>query len=246
MSEKKVFEQKAYMLFYFKDRKTFPSKKTTTDVHQKEKIVMNGTVNEPGAAKEAQLKMGQSNGSINGHKSLATVGTERNGVSPVAPKEPQMKTGPNNGPLNGHKSFGSEGNGISPVAPKEAQMETGLSNGSLNGQNSLANVNTEISGLSPVAPKETQTNTNLSNGSLNSHKSAVTDGTVKNASSTGVPEQTQKKEGPVLKSISESTSESSLKGKNGDSSVENSKPLATPVDTASKTEKAIKVNKIHS
>ncbi|KAI3803082.1 hypothetical protein L1987_31230 [Smallanthus sonchifolius] len=49
VSEKKVFEQKAYMLFYFKDKKNFPSKKATY-VRQKEKIVMNG------ATREAQMK----------------------------------------------------------------------------------------------------------------------------------------------------------------------------------------------
>ncbi|XP_024978966.1 ubiquitin carboxyl-terminal hydrolase 23 [Cynara cardunculus var. scolymus] len=90
VSEKKVFEQKAYMLFYFRDRKSFPSKKPADVVHQKEKIVMNGTLNGSSARKETQMNAGLSNRSLNAHKSLATVGAERNGFGPNVPKETQM------------------------------------------------------------------------------------------------------------------------------------------------------------
>ncbi|KVH93639.1 Peptidase C19, ubiquitin carboxyl-terminal hydrolase 2 [Cynara cardunculus var. scolymus] len=94
VSEKKVFEQKAYMLFYFRDRKSFPSKKPADVVHQKEKIVMNGTLNGSSARKETQMNAGLSNRSLNAHKSLATVGAERNGFGPNVPKETQMNNVP--------------------------------------------------------------------------------------------------------------------------------------------------------
>lgn len=153
VSEKKVFEQKAYMLFYFRDRKSFPSKKPADVVHQKEKIVMNGT------QKETQMNAGLSNGSLNAHKSLATVGAERNGFSPNVPKETQMNNGLSNGSLNAHKSLaavGTERSGFSPDAPKETQINTSLSNGSLNGHKSSATVGTLRNGFSIAAPEQTQ------------------------------------------------------------------------------------------
>ncbi|XP_076936312.1 ubiquitin carboxyl-terminal hydrolase 23-like isoform X2 [Bidens hawaiensis] len=146
VSEKKVFEQKAYMLFYFKDRKNSPTKKTV-DVHQKEKIVMNGTPNGPGAPREAQMKTGLGNGSLN---------AERNGSTSAAPKEIPTNTILSNGSSNGHMS---SVNG----APKEIATNTILGNGSSNGHTSSVN----------GAPKEIATNTILSNGSLNGHKSSV-------------------------------------------------------------------------
>lgn len=158
VSEKKVFEQKAYMLFYFRDRKSFPSKKPA-DVHQKEKIVMNGTLNGPSARKENQTNAGLSNGSLNAHKSLATVGAERNGFSPNLPKEIQMNKGLSNGSLNARKSLstvGTERSGFSPDAPKETQINTSLSNGSLSGHKSSATVGTLRNGFSVAAPEQAQ------------------------------------------------------------------------------------------
>ncbi|KAL4589899.1 hypothetical protein LXL04_002811 [Taraxacum kok-saghyz] len=81
VSEKRVFEQKAYMLFYFRDQKSFPSKKTSdVVVHQK----------------ETQMKTGLSNGSLNGQHSLTS-------VSLNAPKETEIKSILSNGSLNSQK-----------------------------------------------------------------------------------------------------------------------------------------------
>lgn len=86
VSEKKVFEQKAYMLFYFRDQKSFPSKKTSDAVvHQK----------------ETPMKI---NGSSKGQQSLASVGTERNVLSLNAPKETEIKAFLSNRLSNSHKT----------------------------------------------------------------------------------------------------------------------------------------------
>ncbi|PWA53488.1 ubiquitin specific protease domain protein [Artemisia annua] len=214
VSEKKVFEQKAYMLFYFKDRKNIPVKKTTEAAHQKEKIVMNGTPNGSSTPAEAQMKT--NNGSVNGQKSLAT----------VAQKETQMKTKFGSGLSNGHKSAATNSTINVPDAQKEAQMKTGSSNGSSNGQKSF----------SPVESKETQMNTTSSNGLPNGHNSSATVGTLSKGLTNGALEQTEKKEGLVPKSISETILESSSNSKNGDISPQ----TATPEDAATKTEKNVK------
>nr|GEV68572.1 ubiquitin carboxyl-terminal hydrolase 23 [Tanacetum cinerariifolium] len=213
VSEKKVFEQKAYMLFYFKDKKNIPVKKTTEAAHQKEKIVMNGTPNGSSTPAETQTK---TNGSVNGQKSLTT----------VAQKETQMKTIFGSGLSNGHKSSATNGTANGPVAQKEAQMKTGSTNESSNGQKSF----------SPVESKEAQMNTTSSNGLPNGHNSLATVGTLSNGLTNGSLEQTEKKEGFVPKSISETILESSSNSKNEDISPQ----TANLEDAASKTEKNVK------
>ncbi|KAM0020573.1 putative ubiquitinyl hydrolase 1 [Helianthus debilis subsp. tardiflorus] len=184
VSEKKVFEQKAYMLFYFKDRKNIPTKKAT-DVHHKDKIVMNGPLNGPGAAREAQTKTGLSNGS-----------------SLVAPKEISTNTVLSNVSINGHSSSVpvSTQNGSS--APKEAEIKTGLSDGSLNAETALVTGNGR-NGFTAIAPKRTQTDFGLCNGSLNGQKSSAAAETISNGFSNVATEATQKKQASVPKSISE-------------------------------------------
>ncbi|XP_076885044.1 uncharacterized protein LOC143534439 [Bidens hawaiensis] len=175
VSEKMVFEQKAYMLFYFKDRNNFSSKKAK-DAHQKEKIVMNGAHNGP---REAQMKAGPSNHILNAQTSLkkaADVAQQKENIvmtgapnGPSASSEAQMKTGRSSCSLNAQMSLTETAdvaqqkenivkndtpNG--PVAPAEAQMNTGLSNGTPNG---------------PGAPAGAQTNTLLGNESLSEDKS---------------------------------------------------------------------------
>lgn len=86
VSEKKVFEQKAYMLFYFRDQKSFPSKNV---VHHKEKIPMNGKLTAPIVPKETLLTPN------------APKETQR---TLIAPKETQVNAIVSNGSLNGHKS----------------------------------------------------------------------------------------------------------------------------------------------
>ncbi|KAK9060674.1 hypothetical protein SSX86_021380 [Deinandra increscens subsp. villosa] len=214
VSEKKVFEQKAYMLFYFKDRKNFPTKKTTpngpgvrrqtqmntvlsngslngqtslikaADVHLNEKIVMNGTPNGASAPKEVQMKMGLSNGSLN-----------------IAPKKIQTNTIVTNVSSNGHNSVTVSTQVNDPGAPKEAQMKTGLSSGSLSAEMSLADVGTNRNGPSPVAPENTLTKPNLSNTSLNGQKCSATLGAMRNGFSTGAAEVTQKEAASSPKSI---------------------------------------------
>ncbi|KAI3814673.1 hypothetical protein L1987_14317 [Smallanthus sonchifolius] len=179
VSEKKVFEQKAYMLFYFKDRKNFPMKKTTY-VHQKEKIVLNGTPNGPGAPKEAQMNTSLSNGALNCQKSSKM-------TTDVHQKEKIVMNGTPNGP----------------GALREVQMKTGLSDGSLNARMFLAAVGTERNGFGPVSPKKTQTNSNLNNSSSNGVKSSTIVGTMRNGFSSDAAEVTQMKEVLVPKSISE-------------------------------------------
>ncbi|KVE12558.1 uncharacterized protein LOC112505455 [Cynara cardunculus var. scolymus] len=74
------------------------------------------------------MNNGLSNGSLNAHKSLATVGTERNGFSSDAPKEAQINTSFSNGSLNGHKSSATVGtmrNGFSVAAPEQIQKKEG-------------------------------------------------------------------------------------------------------------------------
>ncbi|KAJ0515238.1 putative ubiquitinyl hydrolase 1 [Helianthus annuus] len=159
VSEKKVFEQKAYMLFYFKDRKNYPSKKTR-DVHHKEKIVINGAPNGPGASREAQTKTGLSIPSLNAQRSLKKtpdVAQQKENIvmngtpnGPGAPREVQMKTGLSNPSLNAQMSskrtadvaqqkenIVMNGTPNGPGAPREAQMKTGLVNPLLNAQTSL-------------------------------------------------------------------------------------------------------------
>ncbi|KAK1414017.1 hypothetical protein QVD17_29754 [Tagetes erecta] len=198
VSEKKVFEQKAYMLFYFKDRKNFPMKKTT-DVHQKDKIVMNGTPNGSGAPKVAQMNTGLNNGSLSCQKSLKKIADVHpkekivmNGTSngTNASKEAQMKTGLSNGSVNiapkqiqtnpGLSDISSNGDRPlvtvstqlnEPVAPKEAQKNTGLCDGSLNAKMPLATVGTDINGFSPVAQEKPQSDPNLSKTSINGQMS---------------------------------------------------------------------------
>lgn len=99
VSEKKVFEQKAYMLFYFRDQKSFPIKKTT-DVHQKEKIPVNGTVNGPNVPKETQVTPNtpkKTEMTPNAPKKIEI-------VTPNVPKETKMNGIVSNGLSNGHKS----------------------------------------------------------------------------------------------------------------------------------------------
>ncbi|XP_071742192.1 ubiquitin carboxyl-terminal hydrolase 23-like isoform X2 [Rutidosis leptorrhynchoides] len=215
VSEKKVFEQKAYMLFYFKDRQNFPLKKTTDAAHQKEKVAVNGTVKVSIASKQSQMKIGLSNG-----------------FSPVAPKEAKTNTILSNGSLNGHKGSApakTMSNGFSADAPKEAQVKT------------LVTACTERSGLTPVAPKETQMKTSENDRSLNGYQSPVNVDTVRNGFSTGAQEQTQKTEASAPKIAAKSNLENSQKGETGDNSVQAaltvscSNPITTPVDTVNKT-----------
>ncbi|GJW68242.1 ubiquitin carboxyl-terminal hydrolase 23 [Tanacetum coccineum] len=213
VSEKKVFEQKAYMLFYFKDRKNIPVKKTTEAAHQKEKIVMNGTPNGSSTPAETQTK---TNGSVNGQKSLTT----------VAQKETQIKTIFGSGLSNGHKSSATNGTANGPDAQKEAQMKTGSTNESSNGQKSFI----------LVESKETHMKTTSSNGLPNGHNSSATVGTLSNGLTNGALVQTEKKEGLVPKSIPETILESSSNSKNEDISPQTS----NPEDAASKTEKTVK------
>ncbi|KAJ0677083.1 putative ubiquitinyl hydrolase 1 transcription factor C2H2 family [Helianthus annuus] len=196
VSEKKVFEQKAYMLFYFKDRKNIPTKKTT-DVHHKDKIVMNGPLNGSGAAREAQMKTGLSNGS-----------------SLVAPKEISTNTVLSNVSINGHTSSVPVSTQNGSGARKEAEVKTGLSDGSLNAETALVTGNGR-NGFTAVAPKRTQTDSGLCNGSLNGQKSSAAAETVSNGFSTVATEATQKKQASVPESISEpSKTEDHMKVKN--------------------------------
>nr|XP_043623253.1 ubiquitin carboxyl-terminal hydrolase 23 [Erigeron canadensis] len=193
VSEKKVFEQKAYMLFYFRDRKIAPLKKTSDVVHQKDKAVINGTLDGSSTPKEGQTKTGLSNGSLNVQKSVATVAIESGSPIPVAPKETQMNTNLINGSLNDPHSLatvGIERSGISSVAPKETQTNTSLSIGALSSHKTSVTVDTVGNGPLDGAPEQTYSNTSLTNGSLNAHKSSVTVGTRENASSNGAPDLT--------------------------------------------------------
>ncbi|CAH1426595.1 unnamed protein product [Lactuca virosa] len=111
VSEKKVFEQKAYMLFYFRDQKSFPSKKTTDVVHQKEKIPMNNGLS---VSKETQ-KIPMSNGLC---VSKETQKIPMINGSSVVPKETQISS-------NVQKETQ-----ISSNVQKETLMDAILSNGS--------------------------------------------------------------------------------------------------------------------
>ncbi|KAL0427784.1 UNVERIFIED_CONTAM: Ubiquitin carboxyl-terminal hydrolase 23 [Sesamum latifolium] len=63
VNERKVLEQKAYMLFYVRDRRSFPTKKPVDVVH-KEKIVMNAVGNAAFSKFNLELKEKSQNGSI--------------------------------------------------------------------------------------------------------------------------------------------------------------------------------------
>ncbi|KAL0345774.1 UNVERIFIED_CONTAM: Ubiquitin carboxyl-terminal hydrolase 23 [Sesamum radiatum] len=63
VNERKVLEQKAYMLFYVRDRRSFPTKKPVDVVH-KEKIVMNAVGNAAYSKFNLELKEKSQNGSI--------------------------------------------------------------------------------------------------------------------------------------------------------------------------------------
>ncbi|KAI7728527.1 hypothetical protein M8C21_001045 [Ambrosia artemisiifolia] len=201
VSEKKVFEQKAYMLFYFKDTRNFPSKKTT-DVHHKEKTVMNGAPSGSAAPRDTQMKTGLSNWSLNAQtplKKTADVAQQKDNSivmsgtpnGPDAPREAQVNTGLSNGSLNADISLatvGTERNCLSSVASKETQTNTILSNSSLNDQKSLVSGST-LSCSS--APKEAQMKTGLSDGSVNGQKSLAAVGTKENGLDPVAPNETQ-------------------------------------------------------
>ncbi|KAL8189550.1 hypothetical protein R6Q57_029116 [Mikania cordata] len=211
VSENMVFEQEAYMLFYFRDKKNFPSK--NTDVHQKEKIVMNGASNGPGEPTKAQMKMALNNRSSNAQTSMKNTAEKENIVmngtpnGPGAPREVQRDTDLSNGSLNAHMSsatLDTVRSLQSPVAPKEAQMKTGPIDGSLNVKKSLGAVGIEENGFDPVALEETQTNSNLSIRSRVSQKSSAIAGTMITGFSTASkPEHTQMKETSLPISISD-------------------------------------------
>ncbi|KAD6794979.1 hypothetical protein E3N88_05875 [Mikania micrantha] len=211
VSENMVFEQEAYMLFYFRDKKNFPSK--NTDVHQKEKIVMNGASNGPGEPTKAQMKMALNNRSSNAQTSMKHTAEKENIVmngtpnGPGAPREVQRDTDLSNGLLNAHMSsatLDTVRSQQSPGAPKEAQMKTGPIDGSLNVQKSLDAVGIEENGFDPVALEETQTNSNLSSRSRVSQKCSAIAGTMITGFSTASkPEHTQMKETSLPISISD-------------------------------------------
>ncbi|KAL7601852.1 hypothetical protein Lser_V15G23820 [Lactuca serriola] len=140
VSEKKVFEQKAYMLFYFRDQKSFPSKKTTDVVHQKEKIPMNNGLS---VSKETQ-KIPMSNG-LNVSKETQKI-PMRNGSS-VVPKDTQI-------PLNAPKETQ-----ISSIVQKETQMNVILSNGS-----SVTGATEQKAKKEDLVPKSSESSVNSKNG----------------------------------------------------------------------------------
>ncbi|KAL8223461.1 hypothetical protein R6Q57_018936 [Mikania cordata] len=199
VSEKKVFEQKAYMLFYFKDRKNVSTKKCT----DKEKIVMNAALNGSGAPREAHMKARLCNGSLNCQAPLKMVhikdkelnGTP-NGVS--ASSEAQMKRGPSNGPPNDQTSlvtFGTERNGSNPVAPKEIHTNTYLSDESVNGHKSSVSISTQLN--RPGALKEAQMNKGPSDGSSNTEMFLADVCTNRNGFNPIAPEKAQTNSNPM-------------------------------------------------
>ncbi|CAI9285650.1 unnamed protein product [Lactuca saligna] len=155
VSEKKVFEQKAYMLFYFRDQKSFPSKKTTDAVHQKEKIPMNNGLS---VSKETQ-KIPMSNG-LNVSKETQKIPMSnglsvsketqkipmRNGSS-VVPKDTQI-------PLNAPKETQ-----ISSNVQNETQMNVILSNGS-----SVTGATEQKEKKEDLVPKSSESSVNSKNG----------------------------------------------------------------------------------
>ncbi|KAI3446753.1 hypothetical protein Pfo_003418 [Paulownia fortunei] len=95
VSERKVLEQKAYMLFYVRDRKNFCTKKPV-DVVQKENVVMNAIGNAAYTKLNLELKEKIQNGSIEKKLdgSFSATLSERDALVATAPEETPFKNIP--------------------------------------------------------------------------------------------------------------------------------------------------------
>ncbi|KAL0286455.1 UNVERIFIED_CONTAM: Ubiquitin carboxyl-terminal hydrolase 23 [Sesamum angustifolium] len=101
VNERKVLEQKAYMLFYVRDRRSFPTKKSVDVVH-KEKIVMNAVGNAAYSKFNLELKEKGQNGSI--EKKL-----EGFFSAPLSVKDAQVTTAPREIPSKKMSSQNADG-----------------------------------------------------------------------------------------------------------------------------------------
>ncbi|KAL0316470.1 UNVERIFIED_CONTAM: Ubiquitin carboxyl-terminal hydrolase 23 [Sesamum radiatum] len=101
VNERKVLEQKAYMLFYVRDRRSFPTKKPVDVVH-KEKIVMNAVGNAAYSKFNLELKEKGQNGSI--EKKLDGFFS-----APLSVKDAQVTTAPREIPSKKISSQNADG-----------------------------------------------------------------------------------------------------------------------------------------